>query len=86
MEYKLVVIHWVDSNSIGSKWTHKDDIPEPELCLCRSIGWVYKETDEAIMICSHFSFVNDLNDLGLHSPFVIPKCSIKKMIYLNEEN
>jgi hypothetical protein len=85
MDYKLAVIEWVDSQSIGSGWIHIDDLPKPELCLCKSVGWVYKEDEDIIMVCPNFSFLQDLDDLGFHSPFVIPKCSIKKIIYLNED-
>ncbi len=77
---KLVVVEWLDSHQ-GRGWEDVEDLEEKvEPLSCRSVGWVLKETDEALMLVPHIAgqqstkiIVQGTGDL------VIPKCAISKI-------
>jgi len=74
-EFPLVYIEWVDSRAIGRGWTLTDEIKSTPM-ICHSIGWLYQEFEESIMIVPHFAEDPEQCNGGLE----IPKCSIRKTV------
>lgn len=81
MGEKLVLIKWVDSYSVYEQWDFINDISEPIVIECISVGFVIKETDESILIIPHISGENEAGKGGI----CIPKISITKLKQLNYE-
>ena len=48
---RMVLVTWLDTNenSVGG-WIEKDDLDKSEVCSVDSLGWLYKENDELIVI------------------------------------
>lgn len=51
----LVVIEWVDSAQ-RERWAWIDEFERgTEVLICRTVGWVLAETDEAVVVVSSIS-------------------------------
>jgi hypothetical protein len=71
---KIVLIEWVDSYSVYEQWDFLNDLKEPEIIKCKSVGFIVNETDESILIMPHISGDNEAGKGGI----CIPKLAIIK--------
>ena len=80
---KIVLVTWLDTNenSVGG-WITKDELDKSQLCSVDSLGWLYKETDEFIVILADKD--TDKSDDTYGRSQVIPKAVIKKIQELQE--
>jgi hypothetical protein len=80
---RMVLVTWLDTNenSVGG-WIEKDDLDKSEVCSVDSLGWLYKENDELIVILADKD-THDKDDIYGRSQ-VIPKGVIKKIQNLQE--
>lgn len=74
-ERRLVLIEWIDSCSVqaAGRWVGASDLDNLQLGACRSVGWVYRDTETDIVIYSH----DGGEDLG--GEICIPKVCIKSI-------
>jgi|TARA_R100001163_G_C5050380_1_gene187259 hypothetical protein len=79
----MVLVTWLDTNenSVGG-WIEKADLDKSEVCSVDSLGWLYKENDELIVILADKD-THDKDDIYGRSQ-VIPKGVIKKIQNLQE--
>ena len=79
----MVLVTWLDTNenSVGG-WIEKADLDKSEVCFVDSLGWLYKENDELIVILADKD-THDKDDIYGRSQ-VIPKGVIKKIQNLQE--
>jgi len=78
MDFKLVLIDWVDSYSVYEQWDFIKHIKEPEIVKCKSVGFLIKDTEESILILPHISGESEAGMGGI----CIPKVSITKITEL----
>ena len=80
---RFVLVTWLDTNenSVGG-WIEKADLDKSEVCSVDSLGWLYKENDELIVILADKD-THDKDDIYGRSQ-VIPKGVIKKIQNLQE--
>ena len=80
---KAVCVTWLDTNenSVGG-WITNDELDKSQLCSVDSLGWLYKETDEFIVILADKD--TDKSDDAYGRSQVIPKAVIKKIQELQE--
>ena len=89
---KIVCVTWLDTNenSVGGWITKgntaafeaiKDDLEKSKACSIDSLGWLYKETDDLVVILADKDTHNE-DDLFGRSQ-VIPKGIIKDIKYLD---
>ena len=80
---RMVLVTWLDTNenSVGG-WIEKADLDKSEVCSVDSLGWLYKENDEFIVILADKD-THDKDDIYGRSQ-VIPKGVIKKIQNLQE--
>ena len=54
-ERRLVLVTWIDSCSIGTagRWVGAKDLDDLVLGECRSVGWVYRDSEVDLVIYSH---------------------------------
>lgn len=81
--YRLVAVEWVDSIGCSSRWGEIDDVP-PTAHRCVSVGWLARESDEAILLVPHISLENkaiDVPESGC-GDMTIPNCSVQRIIDL----
>ena len=80
---RMVLVTWLDTNenSVGG-WIEKADLDKSEVCSVDSLGWLYKENDELIVILADKD-THDKDDIYVRSQ-VIPKAVIKKIQNLQE--
>ena len=80
---RMVLVTWLDTNenTVGG-WIEKDDLDKSEVCSVDSLGWLYKENDELIVILADKD-THDKDDIYGRSQ-VIPKGVIKKIQNLQE--
>lgn len=78
---KIVKVTWLDTNenSVGG-WIEKEDLDKSKVCSVDSLGWLYKETEEFVVILADKD-TYDEDDLFGRSQ-VIPKGVIKNIEYL----
>ena len=51
---KAVYIEWSDAASLGvGGWKERETLDGLGLAKCRSIGWVYRETEDEIVLVAH---------------------------------
>ena len=80
---RMVLVTWLDTNenSVGG-WIDKAALDKSEVCSVDSLGWLYKENDELIVILADKD-THDKDDIYGRSQ-VIPKGVIKKIQNLQE--
>ena len=74
---KLVLIEWLDSHQ-QARWT--DDEPAKEPLLCRSVGWLVHDGDNAKTVAAHITVEATPQRAG---EMTIPTCAITKITSLN---
>ncbi len=77
---RLVLIEWIDSYTIYKDWDILSELKEPEIMNCKSVGFVIKENDDAIIIIPHISG----NDEAGYGGICIPKIAIIITTELNK--
>jgi hypothetical protein len=75
---KLVLIEWYDSHYI-SGW-HRE-VPNTEPLLCRSVGWIVYDGEEAVTIAAHITEEDDPQRSG---EMTIPTRAIVRRVTLEE--
>ena len=80
VSYPLVVVKWVDSYGCGSQWGEIPD-SEPGAHYCYSVGWLVRESVDAILLVPHISPNNDSIGSVEHGcgDMVIPRSAIREM-------
>lgn len=77
-----VLIEWLDSKGIYSDWRHESDgFEDIKLCYCHSVGFIIKETSEALSIASHKTIQDEVQVSGI---MTIPKVAINKIVELEK--
>ena len=78
---KIVKVTWLDTNenSVGG-WIDKDELDRAKCCSVDSLGWLYKETDDYVVILADKD-TYDEDDLFGRSQ-IIPKGVIKNIDYI----
>lgn len=72
---ELVLIEWVDSYA-SSGWQEVSSI-EPEVLVCRSVGWVIRETDSTLVVAPHLTDEDgDAAPTQANGLMTIPVCAI----------
>lgn len=84
MNNTIYLITWVDSySSTKMEWIPKDEVQEPTLMKCHSIGYIIKENKDVITVAPHTSNINDPDDISYSGIMVIPRCAIISFDILN---
>ena len=52
---RLVLIEWVDSFGCSSNWEELSDDCKPEPILCKSVGWLFRDTEDCKVIIPHIA-------------------------------
>lgn len=75
----LELVDWLDSQTTYTGWVDMEDIP-PERPVCghlRTVGWVLRENDEAVLIAQSVGSTPGGSDQACHV-MTIPKVAITK--------
>jgi hypothetical protein len=73
--YRLVLIEWLDSHRTDG-WHH--DEPATEGKLCRSVGWLIHDGEDAKTIAAHIAD-EDCSPPQRAGEMTIPTCSVKRI-------
>ena len=76
----IEVIKWADAESIDH-WESIKDLKTEVMPTIYSVGWVLKESKDAVMICLNFDKSNDKASCAM----LIPKKMILKRFKLNAQ-
>lgn len=72
----LVVVDWVDSRQPVSSWQFLEDLEDQPAVICRSVGWLLKDTDVMVL-------APNLGDIGASTQvsgvITIPVQCVKKV-------
>ena len=74
---RLVLIEWLDSHQQG-RWTADEPAKEP--LMCRSVGWLVHDGDNAKTVAAHITVETTPQRAG---EMTIPTCAITKITSLN---
>lgn len=58
MKHPLVIITWEDSVGFDG-WVDLDEVENTKLSIHTAVGWLLKETDEALYITQSYDEVNE---------------------------
>lgn len=47
---KLILVEWQDSRQPCGGWQWINEVGDPLPVLCRTVGWLAKETEEALLV------------------------------------
>ena len=50
-----VLIEWMDSYGCSSNWQEINPAGEPEMMVCRSVGWIIRKTKTCVVVVPHLS-------------------------------
>lgn len=75
------MVEWWDSFGCSSSWEEIDDIPKPKPMLCRSVGWIVRESKSSVVIVPHIAEIPHRSNQGC-GDMLIPKCAIKTTVSL----
>lgn len=71
----LVLVEWVDSSySLG--WLTEADTDEPKLKKCCSVGWLRKQTKEAVILTANMTMEENAHRC---CEITIPRCAIQRL-------
>lgn len=78
---KIVKVTWLDTNenSVGG-WIDKEELDRAKCCSVDSLGWLYKETDDYVVILADKDTYDEDNLFGRSQ--IIPKGVIKNIDYI----
>lgn len=82
-KWKIILIKWVDSMT-SSGWQHEDNIDLDDKYIYKeSVGFFYKETDEAITIAQNKDDDGEPKQ-NVAAIMTIPKVAIKSIKEINQ--
>ena len=73
MDYKLVLIEWLDSKGISNEWEYLDEIEPLKPGKCFSVGFLIEETTE------YKTIAQGVNETQVIGRTTIPHCSIQNI-------
>ena len=77
---RLVLIEWVDSFGCSSTWEELSEDYELKPLLCRSVGWLFRDTEDCKVIIPHIADIsNDGSQQGC-GDMTIPTKSIVSIV------
>ena len=52
---RLVLVVWKDAQSIASlgRWVDPGDVETLDLAVCKSVGWIFRESAEGLILFAH---------------------------------
>jgi len=80
----LVLIEWEDSVQPSSDWRFLAQIGEQEAVICRSVGWLIKDTNRVKVLAPNFGGLQDATQLQVSGQIVIPASAVRKTVRLKE--
>lgn len=78
---RLVLIEWEDSYGCTSSWEVLDEQNEVKKVVAKSVGWVFKETEYAIVVVPHIAQISGATDQGC-GDMTIHKSAIVRQVEL----
>jgi hypothetical protein len=83
---KLELVSWVDSRQSEGSWRFIEDVPEPCVVVCQTVGWVVRESDVAIMIAQSIGDCDsDSDEYQCAGIKQIPNCCITSREVLRDK-
>jgi hypothetical protein len=55
---RLVLVEWQDSRQPSGGWRWADEYEAPEPVICRTVGWLLRETDDALLVAQSLGDVS----------------------------
>ena len=80
----LVMIEWEDSVQPSSEWQFLAQIGEQEAVICRSVGWLIKDTARVKVLAPNFGGLQDAGNLQVSGRIVIPTSAVRRTVRLKE--
>ncbi len=71
----LVIVEWLDS-SYALGWLTQQDTDEPKLKRCCSVGWIRRDTPEALTLTANLTMEDNPHRC---CEIIIPKCAVQKV-------
>jgi hypothetical protein len=56
---KLVIVEWQDSRQPDRGWQWLDERDDPKAVKCLTVGWLLRETEDAILVAQNLGDVTD---------------------------
>jgi hypothetical protein len=82
---KLELVEWLDTHA-SRRWQDLDEVREAAVPLkCRSVGWVFVENEQVIVLVPHFAGVGQDILVQASGDLTIPKAVITKRRVLRRD-
>lgn len=83
-DYDLVKVDWLDSRQPSSEWRFISDTEIPKPVKCSSVGWLFIDAGDTIMLVQNTGDMGDGDDGQISGIMVIPAISVLKITKLAE--
>jgi len=75
-KYPLVVVKWLDANTVGG-WQAGSDV-KPETTKSVTVGWLFEENEHHLVIFSSYNFEGDISDITtIPAPWICEKKQLR---------
>lgn len=75
---RLVIVEWVDSCGCETEWHGLTDAKVCRTVLCKSVGWLFKDETDVVVLVPNLAEVADGPNQGCGT-MTIPKCCVRKI-------
>ncbi|MBS0251199.1 MAG: hypothetical protein JSR78_09055 [Proteobacteria bacterium] len=80
----LVIIRWLDSRQPSGQWRYLSDLPEVRPVEVASVGWLLRDTAEAMVICQNVGDLEAPNKAQASGIMTIPTRCVLSVERLTE--
>jgi len=74
----LVYVEWVDSYGCSSRWQSVENPIEPELMVCKSVGWMAAKKNAMLVVVPHMTEGGGVDKQGC-GEMAIPTACVKRI-------
>ena len=84
----LVLVEWEDSARPSPIWQHIDELPEPEVIACESVGWIISKDKKILRLAPNMGDLLSESNAQCSGVINIPMCSVQviKILLLGDKN
>lgn len=74
----LVYVEWVDSYGCSSRWQSMENPIEPEMMVCKSVGWIAAKNNSMLVVVPHMTEGGGIDKQGC-GDMTIPTACIERI-------
>lgn len=82
----LVLVEWSDSSQPVSAWQHIDELPEPAIIACESVGWIVSKSKDILTLAPNMGDSLSESNAQCCGVIKIPMSCVKRIVEIIPQN